>query len=126
MKQVSHDELKQMCENVIHLLVTTQTSMDHIFWPRLLHYALNVDYCRAIGVIAKALAHISKTPNFTVDIDSGAFSYSFYFVVDWRGLSVSFFPALFPPIVCILLRCWTIRSNYRTSLLFPFSLIILS
>ena len=72
-EQVSHDELRQMCENVIHLLVTTQTSMDNIFWPRLLHYTLNTEYSRAFGVIAKALAHISKTPNFASDIDSGAF-----------------------------------------------------
>ena len=70
--QVSHDELRTMCENVIHLLVSTQTSIDHVFWPRLLHYALNAEFSRAIGVIAKALAHISRTPNFATDIDSGA------------------------------------------------------
>lgn len=55
---VSNDELRVMCENVIHLLVTTQTQMEDLFWPLLLRYALDPDYNRAFGVIARALAHL--------------------------------------------------------------------
>ena len=55
---VSNDELKQMCENVIHLLVTTQVPMEGLFWPLLLRYALDAEYSRAMGVISRALAHL--------------------------------------------------------------------
>lgn len=55
---VSNDELRQMCENVIHLLVTTQSQMEDLFWPVLLRYALDHEHNRAFGVIARALAHL--------------------------------------------------------------------
>ena len=55
---VTNDELKQMCENVIHLLVTTQVPMEGLFWPLLLRYSLDAEYCRAMGVISRALAHL--------------------------------------------------------------------
>lgn len=55
---VTNDELRQMCENVIQLLVTTQEAMEELFWPLLLRHALNPEYSRAIGIIARALAHL--------------------------------------------------------------------
>lgn len=55
---VTNDELRQMCENVLHLLVTTQPQMEDLFWPLLLRYSLDPEYNRACGVIAKALAFL--------------------------------------------------------------------
>lgn len=70
---VTNDELRQMCENVIHLLVTTQTQMEDLFWPLLLRYALDPEYNRACGVIARALAHLvtKKKPELGGAITSG-------------------------------------------------------
>ena len=69
---VSNDELRQMCENVIHLLVTTQTQMEDLFWPFLLRHALDSEYNRAFGVIARALAHLvmkkCQEPNGTINL----------------------------------------------------------
>lgn len=69
---VSNDELRQMCENVIHLLVTTQAQMEDLFWPLLLRYALDSEYSRAFGVIARALAHLvtkkRQEPNGTINL----------------------------------------------------------
>lgn len=70
---VSNDELRQMCENVIHLLVTTQSQMEDLFWPVLLRYALDPEHNRAFGVIARALAHLvtkkRQEPGGTIIID---------------------------------------------------------
>ena len=55
---VTNDELRQMCENVVQLLVTTQEPMEGLFWPLLLRHALNPEYSRALGTIARALAYL--------------------------------------------------------------------
>lgn len=72
---VSNDELRQMCENVIQLLVTTQAQMGDLFWPLLLRYALDPEYNKASGVIARALAHLvtKKSPDDGGTITSGIF-----------------------------------------------------
>ena len=74
---VSNDELRQMCENVIHLLVTTQTQMEDLFWPLLLRYALDPEHNRAFGVISRALAHLvmKKRQEFNGVIALGKTSY---------------------------------------------------
>lgn len=70
---VSNDELRQMCENVIHLLVTTQAQMEDLFWPLLLRYALDPEHNRAFGVISRALAHLvtKRRQEFSVGSASG-------------------------------------------------------
>lgn len=60
---VTNDELRQMCENVIQLLVTTQEPMEGLFWPLLLRHALDPEYSRAMGTIAKALAYLVAKKN---------------------------------------------------------------
>lgn len=74
---VSNDDLRTMCENVIHLLVTTQSQMENLFWPLLLRFALDPEYNRACGVIARALAHLAvkKCPESNVMVTEGKLSF---------------------------------------------------
>lgn len=55
---VKNDELRQMCENVIQLLVSTQEPMEDLFWSILIRFSLDVEYVRAYGVIVRALSHL--------------------------------------------------------------------
>lgn len=55
---VKNDEVRQMCENVIQLLVSTQESMEDLFWSLLIRFSLDVEYVRAYGVIVRALSHL--------------------------------------------------------------------
>lgn len=57
---VTNEELKQMCENVVQLLVSTQKPLEGIFWPLLLSYSLDPEYSRASGIMARALAHLAN------------------------------------------------------------------
>ena len=58
LRAMADEELRQMCENTLHLLVTTQEPMEDLFWPLLLRSSTEPVYTRAGGVIAKALAHL--------------------------------------------------------------------
>ena len=55
---VTNAELRQMCENIIQLLVTTQPLIVPVLWPHLLSYTVNKDYNRAIPILSRALAHL--------------------------------------------------------------------
>lgn len=88
---VTNDELRQMCENVIQLLVTTQEPMEGLFWPLLLRHSLDVEYSRAMGTIARALAYLvaKKRPESESLIAAGNFQDHFLLHVSLNYQSIT-------------------------------------
>lgn len=61
---VKNDELRQMSENVIQLLVSTQEPMEDLFWHIMIRLSLDVEYVRAHGVIVRALSYLVSKKSF--------------------------------------------------------------
>jgi hypothetical protein len=52
-------QLKVLCENVLHLSVTTIKTMRPVLWPYLLEFIVPHEYTRSLPTVCKALAKLS-------------------------------------------------------------------
>ncbi|KAI1285282.1 Maestro heat-like repeat-containing protein family member 1 [Halotydeus destructor] len=57
---VTDESLKSMCENVMHLLVTTVQDIETVLWPYLFELLFIREYSNAIPVILKSLSTIGE------------------------------------------------------------------
>lgn len=70
---VSCDELREICDNILQLWSTKESAMDVVLWPHLLDYLLVPDLSNAIPSVMKSLAQLAKlknedgSPDFLVD-----------------------------------------------------------
>eukprot|EP00039_Didymoeca_costata_P018820 m.335101 g.335101 ORF g.335101 m.335101 type:complete len:1638 (-) comp17516_c0_seq1:85-4998(-) len=57
---VSLQQLRNLCENVLNLSVTTIATMRGVLWPYLLEFIVPEQYTRAIPIIAKSLGTLAE------------------------------------------------------------------
>ncbi|XP_071959367.1 maestro heat-like repeat-containing protein family member 1 [Antedon mediterranea] len=72
---VSNASLRQMCENVLHLISTTIECMEVVLWPYLLEFLIPVQYTTALGPICRNLASLTakkreeQSEDYMIDFD---------------------------------------------------------
>lgn len=57
---VSTKQLRQMCDNVLHLSTTTISSMQPVLWPYLLEFIVPKQYTEALSTVCKALGTLAE------------------------------------------------------------------
>lgn len=59
-EDATNESLKTMCENVMHLLVTTVENVETVLWPLLFEFVISPELSLALPVIYKSLAHMGE------------------------------------------------------------------
>lgn len=59
-EDVSNESLKTMCDNVMHLLVTTVENVETVLWPLLFEFVASPELSLALPVIYKSLAQMGE------------------------------------------------------------------
>ncbi|GAB6030522.1 HEAT repeat [Chamberlinius hualienensis] len=57
---VSNAELRSMCENILHLFVTTVNSIEKIYWPQIVEFLMAEHLTNAAGVICKCASYLGN------------------------------------------------------------------
>ena len=54
-------DLREIAENMLHLMTTTLPQMTTVFWPFLLEFLVPVQYTEAIGAVCQSLVYIASS-----------------------------------------------------------------
>lgn len=57
---VTNENLRNMCENILHLITTTIECMEPVLWPFLLEYITSEQHFQGIKAICRSLAFLAK------------------------------------------------------------------
>ncbi|XP_051871929.1 maestro heat-like repeat-containing protein family member 1 isoform X2 [Pristis pectinata] len=57
-EEVTEENLRDMCDNILNLLTTTVKSMQEVLWPFLLEFVMPVQYLNALTPICRSLAFL--------------------------------------------------------------------
>ncbi len=69
------EELRSMCDNILHLATTTIDNIQKVLWPYLFEVLIPAQYTEAIAIVCKCLSHIAQlkrdqeAPNYLIDFD---------------------------------------------------------
>ncbi|XP_066571905.1 maestro heat-like repeat-containing protein family member 1 isoform X2 [Amia ocellicauda] len=77
-EDVTNEALRAMCENTLHLFITTVGRMTDVLWPSLLSYMTPAQYTNAMTPLCKSLILLgnkkkaAQEPNFMIDFNEQA------------------------------------------------------
>ncbi|KAK7115260.1 maestro heat-like repeat-containing protein family member 1 isoform X1 [Littorina saxatilis] len=75
---VSNQQLRSMCDNILHLVTTTIDIMEPVLWPYLLEMVVPEQYSQATGALCRSLAHLAlkkraeNADDYDIDFDEQA------------------------------------------------------
>ncbi|XP_062900740.1 maestro heat-like repeat-containing protein family member 1 isoform X1 [Mobula hypostoma] len=59
-EEVTEENLRDMCNNILNLLTTTVKRMQEVLWPFLLEFLMPVQYLQALGPVCHSLAFLGS------------------------------------------------------------------
>ncbi|XP_069771217.1 maestro heat-like repeat-containing protein family member 1 isoform X2 [Narcine bancroftii] len=62
-EEVTEENLRDMCDNILTLLSTTVKPMQEVLWPYLLEFVMPLQYLNALGPVCSSLGHLAANCN---------------------------------------------------------------
>ncbi|XP_076448959.1 maestro heat-like repeat-containing protein family member 1 isoform X1 [Babylonia areolata] len=77
-EHVGNQQLRSMCENILHLVTTTIDIMEPVLWPYLLEMVVPEQYSQAVGAVCRSLGYLAlkkrgeNAEDYDIDFDEQA------------------------------------------------------